>query len=354
MRKICLILSILGFVHLNAQTVDADGNLHTDSEKKLAAKSANGRLQGWYKSGKNNLQFNQAAFSNWIAGGVNSYALTGNLDYEFNWTKNRHIWDNRFILAYGVLKNEGEDYRKSNDVIDFTTSYGYEFSPNFYFAAAANLKTQFSTGYDYNVQDEVTGAYQKISNIMAPGYLTFGLGVDYKPSPDLQVSFHPITSRFTFVMDEALQYAGNFGLKEDGDSFVYGLGAYIGARYKFKIMDNVTFDNQIGIFSDYLKDPLNMDIAYMGLLDFKINSFLSAQASINLFYDEDQITRIQLKETFGIGLSYNFNNTETLKSRPENYPTIEELQKSLDKAQENVDKANKALEDARNKLEGAQ
>jgi len=350
MKKICLVLCLFGLIESFAQTVDDSGNLQTSSEKYVKTKSSNGRLQGWFKSGKNSLQFNQAAFSNWIAGGVNSYALTANIDYEFNYTKGRHIWDNRVMLNYGVLKNEGEEYRKSNDVIDLSSSYGYEFARNFYFAAAMNFKTQFSEGFDYSIQNPDTGEYKKTSNLMAPGYLSFGLGVDYKPNENLQVNFHPLTSRFVFVRDKELQHKGNFGLKNDGDSFVYELGAFAGARYKVKLMKNITYDNQLGIYSNYLGRVMNMDIAYQGVLDLKVNSFISAQASLNLFYDEDQIKKTQLKQTLGVGLSFNFNNTEKLKTRPENLPSLEELRKNVDKAQEKANKANEELEKAKQKV----
>lgn len=300
-----------------SQTIDENGNLKTNSHRYLKDIGME-RLQGWMIKGNNALQFNQAAFSNWIAGGVNSYALNANVDYEFNLTSGRHIWDNRVIMAYGILRNEGEDYRKSNDVIDLTSSYGYEFARHFYFAGSTNFKTQFSAGYDYNVPDTISGGFKKISNFMAPGQWALGIGVDYKPSDNLQVNFHPFTSRFTFVKDPDLQVAGNFGLKEDGDSYFYEFGAYLGARYKFNIMNNISYDSRLGIYSNYLSKPQNMDIAYQGVLDMKVNNLISAQATINLFYDEDQIKKTQLKQTLGVGLAYKFDNIAELKIRPEN------------------------------------
>lgn len=352
-RKVCLAMIILGFSKTFAQEVDGDGNLKVYSQKYVKTKPVNNRLQGWFISGKNSLQFNQAAFSNWMAGGVNSYALNAYLDYEFNLTKGRHIWDNRIYLAYGVVQNDGEDYRKSNDVIDLTSSYGYEFQKNFYFAASTNIKTQFTEGFDYDSYDELTGEYKKISSFMTPGYWSFGVGVDYKPSENLQLSLHPFTSKFTFVLNESLQKQGNYGLKNDGDSYYYEFGAFLGARYKFNLMKNVSFDNRLGIYSNYLKTPQNMDIAYQGVIDMKINKLISAQATINLFYDEDQIKRTQLKETFGLGISYNFNNTEKLKQKEINLPpmpTAEEAEQALEEARKKADAAAKEVEKAEKEL----
>lgn len=341
---------------IKAQTVDGSGNLQVASQKYVKTKPTNNRLQGWYISGSNSVQFNQAAFSNWMAGGVNSYSLVANVDYEFNYTKNRHIWDNRILLNYGVLRNEGEDYRKSNDVIDLTSAYGYEFTRSFYFAASMNIKTQFSEGWDYATKDEITGKYKKISNFMAPGYLSFGLGVDYKPNENLQVNLHPFTSRFVMVLDNEFQKKGSYGLKEDGDKFVYEFGAFLGLRYKINLFKNISYDSRLGIYTNYLHTPLNMDIAYQGVLDMKINNLISAQATVNIFYDENQIKKTQLKETFGLGLSYKFNNVDKLKQKEENLPpppSLEELQQKINEAQSKVEEANENLQEAQKRYQQA-
>lgn len=356
MKKILLFFILLGINQLNAQKVDGSGNLSTNSQQYLKSKSHNGRLQGWFIQGNNSLTFNQAAFSNWMAGGVNSYALNAHVDYEFNLTKGRHIWDNRILLGYGVMRNEGEKYRKSNDVIDLNSSYGYEFAKHFYFAGSLNFKTQFTNGYDYNVVDSISGDYKKISNFMAPGYLSFGLGVDYKPHENFQVNFHPFTSKFTFVTDPELQFAGSYGLKNDGDSFLYEFGAFLGARYKVNITDNVSYDNRLGIYSNYLDEPFNMDIAYQGVLDLKVTRFISAQATINLFYDEDQIKKTQLKETLGVGFAYKFDNLAKLKLKEENlppFPSVDEAAKALEEAKVKADDASKKVEDAQKTLDEA-
>ena len=73
-------------------------------------------------------------------------------------------------------------------------------------------------------------------------------------------------------------------------------------------MEGITYDNRLGIFANYLDQPQNMDIAYWGLLDLKVNRFVSAQVAINLLYDEDQIKKTQIKQTLGIGFNYKFDN----------------------------------------------
>ncbi|RLZ12321.1 DUF3078 domain-containing protein [Faecalibacter macacae] len=320
MKKILLTLSFVSTSLLFGQTVK-DGKVSTDSQRYLKDNKFDGRTEGWFISGNNSLLFSQSAFSNWMAGGVNAIALNGNVDYEFNLTNGKNIWDNRIILGYGVQSNQGEETRKNNDIIDLTSSYGYNFKKNWYLAAAMNFKTQFTSGYDYSLDPK-----KKISNFMAPGYLSFGLGVDYKPSDNFQVNIHPITARVTFVLDDELQYKGNYGLKNDGDSTFFELGAYLGARYKFQIMEGITYDNRLGIFANYLDKPQNMDIAYWGQLDFKVNKFISAQVAVNLLYDENQIMKTQVKQTLGIGFTYKFDNKpkEEVKQEASAFNRIDE------------------------------
>ncbi|WP_322969114.1 DUF3078 domain-containing protein [Faecalibacter sp. LW9] len=302
MKKITFVLSLLATNFVFSQAVK-DGSVTTDSQRYLKEKKFDGRTEGWFIAGNNSLLFSQSAFSNWMAGGVNSIALNGNLDYEFNLTQGKHIWDNRILLGYGVQANKGEEARKTNDIIDLNSSYGYNVGNNWYLASALNFKTQFTAGYDYSTDPKT-----KISSFMAPAYLSFGIGMDYKPNDNFQVNIHPLTARVTFVLDEDLQFTGNYGLKNDGDSSFFELGAYLGARYKFQIMEGITYDNRLGIFANYLDQPQNMDIAYWGLLDLKVNRFVSAQVAINLLYDEDQIKKTQIKQTLGIGFNYKFDN----------------------------------------------
>ena len=107
MKKIILAIIILSSSLAFGQTVK-NGKLSTDSRRYLKDVKFDGRQEGWYISGNNSLLFSQNSFSNWVAGGVNSFALNASFDYEFNLTKGKNIWDNRVTLGYGLQKNQGE------------------------------------------------------------------------------------------------------------------------------------------------------------------------------------------------------------------------------------------------------
>ena len=290
-----------------AQTIKG-GKVNTESAKLVSKLDTTKKPEGWTIRGSNTLLLNQAAFSNWISGGINSVALTARGDYEFNLKKGKNLWENRILAGYGVRSEQGNRATKVEDVLDLTSKYGYQLGKsNWYSAAALNLKTQFAKGYDYS---KPTQGY--ISNFFSPGYITLGLGVDYIPNDNFQLSIHPITSRFTVIADKAVFDADGDGIltpaygAKPTETLVYQLGAYFGGRYKVKLMENILLDNRFGVFTNYLDKPQNMVVSYSGVLDMKVNKFISTQITADLFYDDNQIGKLQLKETLGVGLTYKF------------------------------------------------
>lgn len=308
MKHYLFIFAFLGInTSIMAQAVSG-GAVNTSSQKVAERLDTAKKSEGWTVRGTNTLLLNQAAFSNWVAGGINSVALTARADYEFNLKQGKNLWENRILAGYGLRSEEQAKATKVEDVFDLTSKYGYQIGQKNWFAAVSfNLKTQFSKGYDYGQP-----AIGYISNFMSPGYITLGVGFDYIPNDNFQLSLHPLTSRFTIVADDAVFDPDGDGIPSDafgatpGKNMVYQMGAYIGGRYKTKLMENVMLDNRFGIFSDYLKNPQNLVLAYSGILDLKVNRFLSTQITADLFYDDNQVGKLQLKETLGVGLTYKF------------------------------------------------
>lgn len=308
MKKIIpFIISAFVVNYTYAQTVQG-GKVNTESAKLANKLDTTKKQEGWTIRGTNTMLLNQAAFSNWVAGGINSIALTARADYEFNLKKGKNLWENRILGGYGLRSEENNKPTKVEDILDVTSKYGYQIgNSSWYSAAALNLRTQFAKGYDYS---KPTQGY--ISNLLSPGYITLGLGVDYIPNDNFTLSIHPLTSRFTIIADKAVFDPDGDGVLTEAygaqptESLVYQLGAYVGGRYKVKLMENILLDNRFGIFTNYLEKPQNLVLSYSAILDMKVNKFISTQITADLFYDDNQIGKLQLKETLGVGLTYKF------------------------------------------------
>ena len=291
MKKLFLFASALVLTNLSAQEVATDSAV-VETPK------------NWSIEGQNTLMLNQAAFSNWVGGGANNVGWLVGVNYNFTYQKDKDLWENNIILGYGRNNTQGLGNRKTQDNINISTNYGRAISKNWYVSAGASFISQFDNGY----ADGNNPSAAKISSFMAPGYLNVGAGFTYKPNEDFTLTLRPANARMTFVLDKDLQYKGNYGLKNDGDSMLFQFGFYADASYKVKLMENIHLTNKAWLFSNYLDHPERIAMGYSGILNLKINKYISSNITLDLVYDHNQIRKTQLKQTLGLGLAYNISN----------------------------------------------
>lgn len=258
----------------------------------------------WFYHGQNNLVFNQSSFSNWNSGGNNNIGIIGKINYNFSYKNRKHFLDNNIQLGYGFVSSQGEASRKTEDYINIMSNYGYDIGKNFYLSTGFQFLSQFSAGYNYSLTADPTFD-DRISRFMSPGYVYAGVGVLYNPNENFQVIFRPLNGKFTFVTDPYLQKAGRYGLEKDGQSIRAELGALVNILYRINIFKDINLVNQVNFFSNYAQHFERVDIAYNGTLNFKFNKFITTVISLDLLYDHDQMQKLQLKQTLGIGFSYN-------------------------------------------------
>lgn len=261
-------------------------------------------VKHWSIEGQNSLMLNQAAFSNWVGGGANNIGWIAGVNYNMTYQKDKDLWENIVVLGYGQNKTKGIGSRKTQDGINLSTNYGRKIADKWYASTGASLITQFAPGYEDGNNPEAL----KISNFMAPGYLSVGAGFTYRPNDNFTLTLRPANARWTFVLDKELQKAGTYGLKDDGDSSLFQFGFLATAQYKLKIMDNITLMNNASVFSNYLEHPERLVLSYGGVLNMKINKYVSSVITLDLIYDHNQIKKTQLKQTLGVGFAYNLTN----------------------------------------------
>lgn len=259
----------------------------------------------WFYYGQNNLIFNQSSFSNWNSGGNNNIGIIGKINYTLSYKNRKHFLDNNIQLGYGFLSSQGESSRKTEDYINIMTNYGYDIGKNFYLSTGFQFLSQFSTGYNYAVTPNPSFG-DRISRFMSPGYVYAGVGILYNPNENFQMIVRPVNGKFTFVTDPLLQQMGRYGLEKDGQSVRAEIGALVNIVYRLKIYKDINLVNQLNLFSNYAFHPERVDIAYNGSLNFKFNKFINTTIGLDLLYDHDQIKKLQLKQTLGVGFSYNF------------------------------------------------
>jgi hypothetical protein len=273
----------------------------------IAQEKEEGPKEGWTKKGNISLLFNQSAFSDWVAGGENNIAGNLGINYDFNYLKGDITWDNKILASYGLTKSKNSEFeKKTDDRFEFNSIVGKKASGYWYYSAFLNFRTQFSKGYTYGTDANGKEIRDEYTNLFSPAYLTFGPGMQWKKSDNLKFNLAPATSKLTFVdKDFTLPNDAYFGV-EEGKSTRYELGFYASGYAKFKIMENVSVENILNLYSNYLEDPQNIDLDYTMNLVMSINKYLSANITFQTIYDDNAFKGFQTREVFGIGVNYGF------------------------------------------------
>lgn len=255
--------------------------------------------QGWTKGGNFSFLANQSTFNNWLAGGQSN--MSGNIgaNYDFNYKAGNVNWDNKLIVAYGLTKLKDVNTQKTDDRIEFNSLYGKKAKGHWFYSAFLNFKTQMDTGLD---PETLT---TKVSHFFSPAYLQVGPGMLWKKSDNLKVNIAPATSKLIVVHDHFTEDRSSFGV-EQGKTTRYELGASLGAYYKFDLMANVTFENILNLYSNYLEDPQNVDVDYQLNIVLKVNKYLSTNFAFQAIYDDNALRDLQTRQVIGVGVNYGF------------------------------------------------
>lgn len=300
---------------------------------------------GWVHSGNLAIGFNEGILHNWAAGGeLASLTVNGLFSGNLTYYHNRSIWSNQLDASYGLFYAYSNTFvpRKTDDRIDFTSKYGYRLHPakDFYFVFLANLRSQFTKGYDYSIPDWRNASTSKF---LSPLYVTLAPGVEYRKGTMFNVFFSPAAARFTFVDKYyTLQNpAGAYGV-EFGKTSRVEFGAYLSARFQKEFTPTIMYKTRLDLYSNYLakdvkddagnivkKDnPGNIDIMWDNFVAINVWKMLALNFGLTAIYDNDlpyektyinEIGEVinkdepssglgwwQVKQVFSIGLNYKF------------------------------------------------
>jgi hypothetical protein len=315
-----------------AQDVTKDDAAKLQAEADKLKTMVGDSLNPWKLGGVISINGQQVSLSNWAAGGLNSISIGGLVNVFAKYKKGNTSWDNVLELGYGAIQQGiNAKWRKSDDKIQLTSKYGHKASKFWYYSALVDARTQFTNGYNY-VNDTTT---VKISKFLAPAYALASLGMDYKPNSNFSIFISPITGKFTFVNDDSLARQGAYGVQkeirdpENGGKITQNykthrgeFGAYLKAQYQKKVMENITFQTVLELFTNYLHKPQNVDVNWTTLTTFKVNKYVSANFSTQLLYDDDIVILrsnnkdtkkngtsgpdLQIKEVLSVGFTYKF------------------------------------------------
>lgn len=250
-----------------------------------------------------NASLAQTSLSHWAGGGENSLAISGLSNTTANYNKDKISWENSFEFAYGIIKQGDASVEKSDDKMEISSKLGRQLRPHWNLAADVGFRSQFSPGYE-KFTDPVSNVEMDVlvSKFLSPGYVTSTIGIEYKPREEFFVLLSPLTGKTTVVLDDDLSDAGAFGV-DPGKNIRNELGSFLKSMLKVPLMENITFQTKLNLFSAY-DNADKVDVSWETLLLMKVNKYITTNFSTHLIYDEDVTKETQFKEVLSVGVTF--------------------------------------------------
>lgn len=276
--------------------------------------------------------------------GENRIGFGGNANFAAEYKKNRLEWINSANMLLGLQRlgaakknNAINPFVKSADQFIVRSNFSFDVKENSKFAywAGAELNTLLTPTFPGNTLTDVTGTgLNPISKFMAPASFVGALGINYKPNDDLRIRYSPAAVKMIIVADDTIANtpnaagtAGTFGnpwrANGDYDKVDVQVGSFLNANYVKRFLPfntknakgeevkayRLSYTSNLNLFTNYLKDPEQIDVDWQNSLDIMIIKGLSIQVLGNLFYDYDFEVQKGFDETtnepiYGKGVSF--------------------------------------------------
>jgi hypothetical protein len=297
-----------------------------DKSRLLDAREITIKPQYWRYRSEAAFALNQASMNNWVKGGESSISttldITGYADYT---NKDLKLSSNHFArLKFGLIALFGSgksDFRKNLDLLETNSKLNHKAFGKFDVSGILLFKTQIAKGYAYSATDTTL-----VSKFLNPAILTIGLGLDYKPNKTTSINFSPFSYKGTFVHDTASIDQTKYGI-EKGKRSKNEPGASFMISNSFKPYKTVSVTNRLQLFTNYIHNPLNIDVDWEMIVTTSLNWFTDVRFNTHLIFDDDTKTpvldedrkpeldsegkpkkaaRIQFKELLGFSFIFRF------------------------------------------------
>jgi len=276
--------------------------------------------ENWKFSGVVGLKISQTQLINWVAGGNSNFAGITFANLTLNYKKNKIAWDTNLDTDFGIIYSsefiEPFKWRKGNDKINFTTTYGYEISPKgnaksmWFVAANGTFKSQYTIGYNY-AQD---GTRNKVSNWVSPSYTELSVGVNWKWKELFSIYYSPVAGLVTSCTDSVLRIS--YGVPIDKTATA-SLGMTFRAGIMYDGVKNLKILTNLKLYTPYTDKEQkfgNFNVDWDVMITYQFLKVLNVSLTTNLKYYPKVLfdepgkpkQRVQFQEIFGLGVAYSF------------------------------------------------
>ncbi len=260
-----------------------------------------------------------------VGSGENRIGLGTNLTAFAKLKREKLNWDTNLALNFAVQKlgagvlppipgvaQTRIPYQKSIDELRVATQVGYSFSESspwgygfeFTLLTQATPTYQDSSGRNLLKDTDGNNASGPIAKFFSPVTITASPGITYRPGPHFDALVSPASLKTVFVADDqvrALPLYAYLDKEGNGERRLLQLGASVRANYSNKFLkdDRLVFKSTLGLFSNYLRNPQNVDLDFRNEVGVTIVKGLTVTLNAIALYDDDIPVQITDFDTVG-------------------------------------------------------
>ena len=240
---------------------------------------------------------------NWYQGGVSSFAVLSIMKGQIDYYGDRFTWENTGEWRAGGSTAKEDTLRYvacTDDLFRLYSKANYKAVEKLYYSFSAELETRFFRTYKPNTKTLKSAPF-------SPMRLNLALGIDYKPTEGMSISFSPLAYKMIHVADTVNMNKADYGI-EAGKKTLNDVGSSIRFEYVWKPVREVVLETKLYMYTNYKKVELDLEVN----CDFIINRFFSARLMLHPRYDNTVIldgqekAKMQFKDLLSIGFAHKF------------------------------------------------
>jgi hypothetical protein len=323
MMKTFLVIALL--VVAGAAITQNDDAARAAAVTKAAAVEV--KTDGWKSGGGFGLDLGQLLQLNpKVGSGENRLGFGGAVSYFAKYKKGLLSWDNIGSLNLSVVKlgtgvlastasfaKVKQPFQKSIDELRISSRIGYKTSAT----------SKWSYALDFGFLSQLTPTYRGtdnknymkqfntsqiktslVSQLFAPASITLAPGIDYKPKENLSFFLAPFGLKSIIVANNALAklniHGNDWNSPTDYKLSNNQLGGLLKGTWTGKYgKDKVTHNSVLTLFSNYLREPQNVDVDWINEFGFNISKSFQITMLTDIFYDHD--VKVQITDYNEVG-----------------------------------------------------
>lgn len=260
--------------------------------------AANKEGEGWVIGGALGLDFAQLAiFNPRVGSGDNRIAIGGLGNIFLRYQKERTDWITNASLQLAAQQLADIDWQKSLDILRLNSQFSYKTdNDKWSYSSLLTFESLAMPTYPGNFLKPQEEDSREQARFLSPARMDFSLGLRYQPDEHWSFFWAPASYRLIYVGDQDIANLGIHGTQPvDEDDLTQGykqafhqLGARMVTTYTNKFLsDKLTYQSRLDLFSNYLREPQNIDVLWQNDIGWQLWKNLSLNFLLEAFYDHD-------------------------------------------------------------------